>query len=222
MSHHLSLRTNQVEVIAEGVVHAPYDRAFFSITISEVAETSSMAKAAMREIVQKVETYIDAAVKKGIFKNKVKALRVDPHYVHTPHHERKHQGYKVGLNFKFETESVELVSEIQDALTEFPKSEVEAVRYGFRDIETLRERALEQAWKNVQARWRKELALSETFPIFLAGTNKENLWTLNSWDVDYKEHEPLSKFAAPVDDNTPGLAVICVVLGVLFEKSTVK
>jgi uncharacterized protein YggE len=210
MHYDVSLRSDGVvEIYSRGFASAPYDRAFFGITVSQKGSTSSKAKREMEDAVNQVTAYIDDLIKRGLAKNKVVALKVAPSSRYVGN-EREFDGYLVSMKIKFETEDVKSVVSIQDRLTEFPKSEVETVRYGFKDADSLRSRALTDAKDRVEKRWKEQHSLF--------GARGEE-WEPQSWAVDYEEREPISKVAAPTGNDEPGIATIVVTLGIAYQRA---
>ena len=198
-----------IEVSASGVAHAPYELAFFCITVSHVAESGGKAKAGMKKTLDSLIDGIEALIQSGRVRNKVMALRVDPHEEFDRVSGRNaNKGYKASCKVTFETPRVEMVGQIQDALTEYPQSRVASVEYGFESIEQLRVLALEKAWENVQKRWHSQIRT--------LGLDASD-YKIHSWRANYNEHQRISKVSAPEGDTDPGVAAVGVSLDVYYQ-----
>lgn len=197
---------NEVSIEAAGTAAAPYDQVFFRTTISAVGTDGPSAKREMQSSSEQVVAYVDSLVKEDRAKNKVALLKLEPNYDRSL---QDYRGYKASLEVTFMTERPELAAEIQDKLTTFSQSKVDTLSFGVKDIEGLRETAIEKAWATINRRFQHTATLME---------GVSSGWKVSTWDVDYSEHKKLSKLSAPEDDDKGGTATVQVMLTVNFRR----
>lgn len=199
--------TRPVVVSASAEVQAPYEIARFAVVLSGVETTGAKATQSIRGPTEHALRFVDGLVATGRASQKVVASSVDPHWVYENNTPR-HKGYRASTSIRFASTDVAHAREIQEALTELPQSQVASITYGFRDPESVRERALEQAWQAVLRRWSHQARVM--------GADAA-AFRVETWSVDYVDRAAAAKSAAPVDDQ-PGMASLRVTLTVHFVR----
>lgn len=200
--------TNGIQLSASGTVTAPYDIVHLKTTISDIHLSGPEARASIEMVSKEAIAYVDGLVKQGLATNKVLALSIDPATKYVGN-ENVFLGYRASLQISFSTDKVNRAMEFQEKLTEFQKSKVASLVFGFKNVAPLQEKALEAAWSNLNSRF----AFSKKMILGIATLD----YDVVDWDIDYEEQRHISKVSAPTE-NEAGEAKVSVRLTVTWQK----
>jgi len=167
-------------VSAQGTASADYDRATFFLTAIRQAKTAPQAKALVEQIVTKISRVITDLESKGL---KIDRGTFKSNYSSAPHYEyvknkSKLAGYQTTYQLMFTSATLDMVSDVQDALTELKDVTVQDVAFGIKDTEVLKHAALEDAYKRVSSRFEAECKVLDKDP---------DDYEIISWNVHYND-----------------------------------
>lgn len=167
-------------VNAQGTASADYDRATFSLIATKQAKTAASAKAAVEQVVAKIRKAIETFEKAGL---QIDRGTLRANYSSTPHYtyvkeKARIVGYQTSYSLAFTSPSLDMVSDVQDQLTELKDVIVNDVEFGIKDTEALKLQALEDAHGRATARFEAECKV--------LGKDPDN-YEIVSWNVHYND-----------------------------------
>lgn len=174
--------TNVTTISARGYVTADYDTASFAMTFSETAPKAKAAKAALKKGVEQVTSTIEALKKSGLVmlaSSYRTSVTVAPNWVYNDK-TRKNvlEGQKATYTLSFQTQTLEMVNDVYDALSELDLNELNLASptHSVRAEAELKQQALEDAWRVAQTLFANQCAV--------LNLNPTNFFP-SSWNVDY-------------------------------------
>jgi uncharacterized protein YggE len=207
-------QTQGIQLSARGTAVAPYDLVHFKITISDVDTTGARAKIGIHDATLEVTKYVDSLIREGSAFNKVLNLSIDPVEEYDQSTRSNHlTGYRASLQVTFSTTKVGMAMDIQEKLTGFPKSKVDSLVFGFNNVNSLREKALESAWVVLKDRF----FFSKKLLLGIATLDYEVV----DWSIDYEDTRVFSKVAAPTEEEA-GSAKVSVHLTVTWQRKSIS
>lgn len=169
-------------IVAGGYVVAEYDTAHFSLSFSEYAPKAKAAKAKLKKGVDKVNEALDSLKEKGlkmVVGTYLTGPTVGPNYVY----DRVKQinvleGQKATYTVSFQTQSMELVNEVYDDLSDLDLNELtlQPPTYSIKAEAALKQQALEDAWRVAQVLFANQCGVLGL---------KTNNFTVATWSVNY-------------------------------------
>lgn len=219
---------------ARGYVVADFDTATFSLSFNEFAPKAREAKLKLKKGVEKITAAIEDLKKRGLeilvthYRSNV---QVQPHYVYDrTTGEHRMQGQKATYSVTFQTPTLEMCNEAYDILSELDVNEftVNSPSYSVRAEATLKQQALEDAWKTAQVLFANQCKVLGQDP---------NNFSVLTWNVNYggQDHHGFAKGrnftngtvalaggGAPEEDAielNAGRAVVDVILTVAYART---
>lgn len=174
--------SNVTTISARGFVTAEYDTASFAMTFSEVAPKAKAAKAKLKKGVEQVTSTLETLKKSGLVmlaSTYRTSVTVAPNWVYNDKTRRNDlEGQKATYTVSFQTQTLEMVNDVYDALSELDLNELNlgAPTHSVRAEAELKQQALEDAWRVAQVLFANQCKV--------LGLNPSN-YTVNSWQVDY-------------------------------------
>lgn len=167
-------------VEAKGTVKVDYDQAEFRLSFHEKAPMASAAKTKLKMSIDKLNAVLDSLKEKGmqIVDNSLK----NSVYVNANREYHGHRyvtkGYVAYYSVVFTTESMDMVNDIYDVLTNLNINDMNLSTPSFKlkNADTVKKDALKKAWERVQ-----EMVQSECEVI---GINR-NMLRVAGWEVGY-------------------------------------
>lgn len=147
---------------ATGTAAAEYDVASFNLSVTESDKTAAAAKDKVKKVTDQIDAVLAGFEVKGLKITKG-TLRSTVHvgleydWNHTTG-KRKKKGYTAQYNMSFQTENVDLVNELYDALinVESEGLQVSSPAFKVKNIDELHHIALQDAWARLRARFNSE------------------------------------------------------------------
>ncbi len=152
-------------VSATGTAAAEYDVAAFHLTVTENDKTASGAKEKTKKVTDQLDKILDGfeikglKVTKGTLRSSV-FVGIHHEYNHTTNKNVK-KGYNASYQMSFQTENVDLVNDLYDALigVESEGLTVHSPSFKVKNIDELHQIALKDAWARVRSRFNSECSV---------------------------------------------------------------
>lgn len=173
---------NVTSIVAGGFVVADYDTAQFSLNFSEYAPKAKAAKAKLKEGVDQINKVLASLKDKGLVMLSGTYLTGPTVGTHSVYDRVKQvhvvDGQKATYNVSFQTQSLEMVNEVYDTLTELdlPELSVSSPSYSVKAESDLKQKALEDAWRVAQVLFANQCGVLEL---------DKNNFSVASWQVNY-------------------------------------
>lgn len=177
---------NVTSIVAGGFVVADYDTAQFSLNFSEYAPKAKAAKAKLKEGVDQINKVLASLKDKGLVMLSGTYLTGPTVGTHTTYDRVKQvhvvEGQKATYNVSFQTQTLEMVNEVYDTLTELDLNElsVSSPSYSVKAESDLKQKALEDAWRVAQVLFANQCGVLEL---------DKNNFSIASWQVNYSNDE---------------------------------